>query len=166
MERTIGGLVRAYHSPDGSTWTRFPVLTLQMSSTVYVGLTVTSHDTKQTAEAAFSHVTFTGAGSTQPWQDQDVGIVTNAAEPIYVALNDGAAVYHEDPAATLIDSWSQWSIPLQRFAEQGVDLSHVSKMTIGVGNKAAGSTPRGAGRLYIDDIRLYRPSVSPGGDTH
>ena len=160
MERTVGGLIRAYRSLDGTTWTRFDLVTLQMSNPVYVGLTVTSHDMEVPAEAVFSNVTVTGTGSTTPWEHQDIGITTNAPEPVYVALNDGTPIYYEDPNASLIHSWTQWMIPLQRFADQGIDLSRVTRMTIGVGTKTT-ATPRGAGRLYIDDLRLNRPLVSP-----
>ena len=163
LERTVGGIVRAWRSPDGVNWTRFDLVTMTgMSSPLYVGLAVTSHDTEHPAGAVFSNVTLNGTAFDQA-QDQDVGLVTNSAEPIYVTLNDGAPVYHGDPAATQIDGWTQWSIPLQTFAAQGVSLSQVSKMTIGVGTKG-GSAPGGSGRLYIDDIRLYRPPVIPGGN--
>ena len=159
----MGGIVRAWRSPDGVNWTRFDLVTMTgMSSPLYVGLAVTSHDTELPAGAVFSNVTLNGTAFDQA-QDQDVGLVTNSAEPIYVTLNDGAPVYHGDPAATQIDGWTQWSIPLQTFAAQGVSLSQVSKMTIGVGTKG-GSAPGGSGRLYIDDIRLYRPPVVPGGN--
>jgi len=38
----------------------------------------------------------------------------------------------------------------------GVDLTSVLKMCIGVGDRD-NPQPGGAGLIYIDDIRLYRP---------
>jgi hypothetical protein len=159
LERTSGGLVRAYYSADGTKWTQFNLQMLSASGSVYVGLVVTSHDAALTAKGEFTNVTITGTGSDKPWTAQDIGIVTNIAEPIYVALNDKAVVYHDDPNATLIDTWTQWSIPLQEFAGQGVNLANVSEIALGVGTKGDATTPGGSGILYFDDIRLYRPDA-------
>jgi len=156
VERTAGGLIRAYHSPDGATWTRFSLQSVGMTMPVYVGLAVTSHAPNVVCAGVFSHVTITGAGSDTPWIDQDVGIRGNRAERIYVALND-TVVYHEDPNATLAETWTEWRIPLQEFAEQGVNLSGVSQIAVGVGTKDDAAAPGGPGLLYLDDIRLYRP---------
>ena len=82
------------------------------------------------------------------------GDSANAAESMFVALNGNAVVYHADPAATQIASWTEWSIDLQEFADQGVNLTNVNTITIGFGTKnspAAG----GSGQMYFDDIRLY-----------
>jgi hypothetical protein len=89
------------------------------------------------------------------------GGAANAAERMFVALNGSAVVYHEDPEATLGPRWTQWVIDLQEFADQGVNLSNVNMMTIGFGTKdtpAAG----GAGKIYFDDIRLYRATETAG----
>ena len=83
------------------------------------------------------------------------GNTANAAERMYVALNNTAVVYHDDPAATQLNAWTQWVIPLQAFADLGVNLTDVNTITIGLGTKnspAAGGT----GTMYFDDIRLYR----------
>ncbi|MFH1716600.1 MAG: LamG domain-containing protein [Planctomycetota bacterium] len=88
------------------------------------------------------------------------GASANAAERMYVALNGNAVVYHDDPAATQKGGWNQWVIDLQAFADQGVGLTNVNTITIGIGTKnspAAG----GSGQMYFDDIRLYRPATAP-----
>ncbi|MFH1718403.1 MAG: LamG domain-containing protein [Planctomycetota bacterium] len=88
------------------------------------------------------------------------GASANSAERMYVALNGTAVVYHDDPAATQASGWTQWVIDLQAFADQGVNLTNVNTITIGIGTKnspAAGGT----GTMYFDDIRLYRPAVAP-----
>jgi hypothetical protein len=160
VDRTSGGLIRAYYSPDGSStsWTQFTLKVPTMTGSVFAGMAVTSHDATLVCEGVFSNVTVTGTGSSGPWTDQDVGILSNSAERIYAVLNDNAVVYTEDPNTTLAETWTEWRIPLQEFAAQGVNLAQVNKIAIGVGSKGDTSTAGGTGRLYIDDIRLYRPS--------
>ncbi len=73
---------------------------------------------------------------------------------MFVALNGTAVVYHDDASATQIGKWTQWSIDLQAFADQSVNLANVNTISIGLGAKnspAAG----GAGTMHFDDIRLY-----------
>ncbi|MFB0554598.1 MAG: hypothetical protein ACETWQ_14945, partial [Phycisphaerae bacterium] len=84
------------------------------------------------------------------------GISDNAAETLYVALNGSAVVSHDNPNAAQIDRWTEWTIDLQAFADQGVNLANVNTISLGLGNKknpAAG----GSGMMYFDDIRLYPP---------
>ena len=84
------------------------------------------------------------------------GSSANSAERMFVALNGNAAVYHDDPAVTQKAKWTEWTIDLQAFADQNVNLANVNTITIGFGSKnspAAG----GAGTMYFDDIRLNRP---------
>ena len=98
------------------------------------------------------------------WTEDGVSILSiwfrgnsdNAAEPMYVALNDSAVVNHDNPDAAKIGSWTEWTIDLMRFADQGVDLSNVNTITIGFGNRN-NPTAGGAGMIYFDDIRLYKP---------
>jgi hypothetical protein len=44
---------------------------------------------------------------------------------------------------------------LQAFADQGINLTNVNKIAIGLGSKAGPATG-GTGTMYIDDIRLYQ----------
>ncbi len=165
LERTSGGLIRAYHSANGSDWTSFSLKQLSVSAPMYVGLAVTSHNPDVAAQAVFSNVTITGTGSEQPWKHQDIGLINNSSEQLYVSLNDLGVVYYTDPdpnatfSGVLNPGWTQWKINLQDFASQGVDLANISKLSIGVGTKDNTTTPNGSGKLYIDDIRLYRPAV-------
>jgi hypothetical protein len=82
------------------------------------------------------------------------GAVGNAAEPMYVVLNDSAVVTNDNPDAALIDSWTQWNIDLQLFADQGVDLANVNSITLGLGNRS-NPVAGGAGMIFFDDIRLF-----------
>ena len=85
------------------------------------------------------------------------GEAANADEPLYVALNGIAVVNHDNPDAALATRWTQWNIDLQAFAEQGVNLSNVNSITIGLGNRA-NPVAGGSGMMYFDDIRLYAPA--------
>ena len=84
------------------------------------------------------------------------GESANAAENLYVALNDSAVVNHDNPDAALRTSWTQWNVDLTRFADQGVNLTNVNSITIGLGNRS-NPVAGGAGMMYFDDIRLYPP---------
>jgi hypothetical protein len=68
-----------------------------------------------------------------------------------------AIVAQDDPEAAMIRSWTQWRIPLQGFADQGINLTNVDKIAVGVGSKG-GVAVGGSGTLYVDDIRLYPPT--------
>jgi len=85
------------------------------------------------------------------------GISDNAAETLYVALNGNAVVFHGNPNAALLDTWTEWNIDLQAFADQGVNVANVNTIAIGFGDKK-NPQPGGSGSAYFDDIRLYRPA--------
>jgi hypothetical protein len=161
LERDIAGNFRGYYSAKGSSWQSMSwnPQSIMMSSNVYVGLALTSHNNDATCEAKFSNVTITGTVS-QQWINQDVGITSNDAEPLYVAIlnNAGppAVVAHDNPAAANIDTWTEWIIPLQAFADQGIILTDVGRIAIGLGTRGNMTIPGGSGKMYIDDIRLYR----------
>ncbi|MDT8300567.1 MAG: LamG domain-containing protein [Sedimentisphaerales bacterium] len=83
------------------------------------------------------------------------GSSSNAAEQMYVVLNDNAVVTNDNPDAAQA-SWTQWDIDLTRFADQGVDLTNVNSITLGLGNRN-NPVAGGSGMMYFDDIRLYPP---------
>jgi len=68
-----------------------------------------------------------------------------------------AVVIHDDPAAAQIDTWTEWVIPLQTFADQGIVLTNVDRIAIGLGTQGNMTIPGGSGKMFIDDIRLYQP---------
>ena len=80
----------------------------------------------------------------------------NAAENLYVALNGNAVVNNDNPDAAARTSWTEWNIPFQAFADQGVNLANVTSITLGLGNKN-NPVAGGSGMMYFDDIRLYTP---------
>jgi len=162
LERDIGGNFRAYYSANGSAWTpmTWNPQYITMGSNVYVGLALTSHNNSVTCEAKFSNVTITGTAGPL-WMNQDIGINSNAAEPLYVAVSNAAGtpavVYHDDPDAATIDTWTEWIIPLQAFADQGINLTNVDRIAIGLGTRGNTTVPGGTGKMFFDDIRLYQP---------
>ena len=163
LERSISGLFTVSHSADGRNWQPVTGATAQnisMGSNVYIGLALTSHDAALTCQAVFSNVTTTGNVSGQ-WADQDIGIESNDPEPLYVAVSNStgapAVVVHDDANAAQIDTWTEWMIPLSAFADQGINLSDVDRIAIGLGTQGNMTTAGGSGKMYIDDIRLYQP---------
>ncbi len=87
------------------------------------------------------------------------GAAPNTPAPLYVAVEDKAGhigiVSHPDPALTTAKQWTQWKIPLADFTTAGVNVTAVKKLYIGVGNRSQPAAD-GAGRVYIDDIRLIK----------
>ncbi len=162
LERDVAGFFTVSHSTNGSSWaqvTNSVPTNIPMGSTVYIGLAVTSHNAAATCEAKFSNVTVTGNAGLQ-WANQDIGILANASEPLYVALSDtngrSAGVTHEDSGAATTDTWTEWRINLQLFADQGVSLANIDKIAIGLGAQGDQAATGGSGTVFIDDVRLLR----------
>jgi hypothetical protein len=160
VERTISGTLTASYSANGTTWT--PIGTpqnIQMSANVYIGLALTSHDETLTCQAVFSNVSTSG-NVTGQWANQDVGIESNDAEPLYVAVSNStgqpAVVVHDNPNAAQLDSWTKWVISLQELADQGINLTNVTSIAIGLGTRGNTTVPGGTGKMFFDDIRLER----------
>ena len=124
-----------------------------------------------TGGAAYSEATMTLVYP-RDWTEHDVGVLSlwfygdpnNAPEPMYVGIANAngptAVVYHDNPDAVLINEWTEWTIDLQEFADQSVDLTNVDTISIGFGDKnnpQAGSS----GFVFFDDIRLYRLAPEP-----
>jgi len=161
IDRTISGNFTASHSTNGTSWTMQGSEIVPMGANVYIGLALTSHDNALTCQAVFSNVTTTGYVTGQ-WANQDIGIASNDTEPLYVAISNTsgqpAVVVHDDPAAANIATWTEWVIPLQAFADQGIVLTNVDRIAIGLGTRGNTTVPGGSGKMYFDDIRLIRPS--------
>ncbi len=167
LERDAAGNFTVSHSANGTTWQPVTGATprnIPMNSTVYIGLALTSHDAARTCQAVFTNVTTTGTVGPQ-WAHQDIGIASNAAEPLYVAVSNSAGqpavVVNADPSAAQTTTWTEWVIPLQTLANQGINLKNVDRIAIGLGTRGNMTTPGGSGKMYFDDIRLYRPRSAP-----
>jgi len=102
------------------------------------------------------------------WTENGVSTLTiwfrgnsdNAAEMLYVVLNGSAVVNHDNPNAAQIVKWTEWVIPLQAFADQGLNLANVNTIGLGFGNRN-NPVAGGSGKMYFDDIRLYPPPPAP-----
>ncbi len=167
LQRDAAGNFTVSYSTNGTTWqpvTGAAPRNIPMSPTVYVGLALTSHNASATCEAKFSNVTITGTVSPQ-WAHQDIGIASNAPEPLYVAVSNAAGqpavAVHPDPAAAQMSTWTEWVIPLSSFADKGINLTNVDRIALGLGTRGNQTAPGGSGKMYFDDIRLYRPRTAP-----
>jgi len=162
LERSISGLFTVSHSANGTNWqpvTGATAPNIAMGTNVYIGLALTSHDAVQTCQAVFSNITTTG-NVTGQWAHQDIGVLSNDTELLYVAVSNSggtpAVVVHDDPAAATIDTWTEWIIPLSVFTDQGIVMTNVDRIAIGIGTKGNMTVPDGSGKMYFDDIRLYQ----------
>jgi len=125
------------------------------------------YDNNQQGKLKYSEVAMT---LTYPrdWTENGVTTLTiwfmgdsaNAAETLYVALNGNAIVTNGNPNAAQVDTWTEWNIDLQAFADQGVNLANVNTIALGLGNKK-NPLAGGSGTMYFDDIRLYPPPPEP-----
>jgi hypothetical protein len=86
------------------------------------------------------------------------GVATNGDGALYMVVEDNAGksavVTHADAAAVKAGTWTEWKIPLGSLTD--VNLAKVKRLYIGVGDRQA-PAKGGAGRIYIDDIRLTKP---------
>ncbi|MHC4325274.1 MAG: hypothetical protein ACYSUX_13505 [Planctomycetota bacterium] len=125
------------------------------------------YDNNQQGKSYYSEVVKT-LTDVRDWTDEGVAELTiwirgksnNDPEPLYVAVSNStgapAIVVHDDPAAAQVEIWTRWVIPLQSFADQGIVLTDVDRIAIGLGTRGNITTPGGAGKMYFDDIRLDR----------
>ena len=154
-----GDVFASQYSADGVTWTDLSEAELDMSGTVYIGLALTSHDASIMTNAEFSNVTVSAGGA---WEVEAIGVDQpgNAAEPLYVAIEDAsgniATVTHPDAEAALATAWTSWEIPFSEFV--GVNLAQVQTLYLGLGNPDNPSAG-GAGLIYVDDIGYGRPGT-------
>ncbi|MCP4257715.1 MAG: LamG domain-containing protein [Planctomycetes bacterium] len=106
--------------------------------------------------------------NTRDWTEKGVNRLTiwfrgdsaNAAEPMYVVLNGNTLVNHDNPDASKIGFWTEWNIDMQTFADQGINLTNVNSITLGIGNRNI-PIAGGSGMMFFDDIRLYPPEPTP-----
>jgi len=163
LERT-GNEFRGTYSVDGQVWTSmvWNPQTIAMGTSAYIGLAVTSHNATNATSARFSGIAATG-GVSGAWQPIEVGVVQptgNGPDTFYVVVEDSGGrskvVSHPDTLVIATGGWEEWNIPLSEFTSGGVSLSGVKKVTVGVGSRIAPNSGGGAGKLYIDDLRLTR----------
>jgi len=155
-----GNAFKAERSADGKTWTQIGAdLNITMSASAYIGLAVTSHNAGAYSTAEFSNVATVGTVTGQ-WQSASIGVtqVSNGAAPLYVTVTDKAnkskMVATSDASATNASTWTEWRIALSDVT--GVNLAAVTKLAIGVGDKASPKAGP-AGMVFLDDILFGKP---------
>lgn len=147
----------------------------QNGSTVYVtssartGQQAMRIDYSHTGSTAGSEVTLSSGdmdcGSN--WTQKGVkgltlyfrGAADNTAEAMYVLVSDQsneAMIEFGDAEATALTGWTEWNIAFADIEAQGVNLSSISSLTIGISQEASGQ-----GTILVDDIRLYVPRCVP-----
>ena len=160
-----GDVLKAEMSADGKTWTSVGTnaalssATVTMTGNLYIGLCVTSHNTnpKIVTTGVFSNIT-TSANVTGQWQMSEIGIDSpeNSPQDLYVVLQDsaGKTATVTWPSGSNVATWTEWKIPLTQFT--GVNVGAIKKMVIGAGSRKSPQQD-GAGRIFIDDIRVMKP---------
>ena len=130
------------------------------------------YDNNKTGFANYSEAELT-LTAPRDWTASDVeelsmwfrGDPANSAESLYVAVTDasGASIveYHDSPNASQASTWQEWVIPLQTFVSQGIDLTDVDRIGLGIGTRGNTTVQGGSGKMYFDDIRLYRQRATP-----
>ncbi len=83
----------------------------------------------------------------------------NYDQPLFVELEDSLGhkyrVQHEHLYACQSESWIEWSIDLQQFADNGVNMAAVYKISIGTGSGTNSGQPADdVDTIYIDDLRV------------
>jgi hypothetical protein len=86
------------------------------------------------------------------------GRAGNGAGSLYLVVEDSsgksAVATYPDAVAVTTTTWTGWKIPLSSLA--GVNLAKVKKLYLGIGDRKS-PVAGGAGRIYIDDIRVTKP---------
>jgi hypothetical protein len=156
IQRT-GDSFTASVSADGKTWRQWGTpQTIAMTAPVYIGICVTSHQSGEQRTFQFDGIATTGTVTGQ-WQGAVIASPRiNGAAGLYVTVEDSTGKTATATNATAVNTaaWTQWKIPLSSLT--GVNLGKVKKLTIGVGDKK-NPVADGAGRIYIDDIRVTKP---------
>jgi len=82
------------------------------------------------------------------------GRAENDPMPLYVTIQDStgrsATVTNADSNAVVTADWQEWSIPFSALAP--VDLTRVSAIVVGLGNRA--QPVAGIGLIYVDDVQV------------
>jgi len=169
-----GNTITAEHSADGVTWepmveTANPdeptARDFSMSANIYIGLALTSHSAGVVNTSEFSNVSAAG-GVTGQWQFAEIGVDHQLNDPadLYVVVQDSfgrtATMTYADGA--LFDEWTPLDIVLADVAAEGVNLSSIAKMIIGVGSRD-NPVPDGSGIVLVDDITVRVSAPEPDG---
>ena len=62
---------------------------------------------------------------------------------------------HADAPVT--DVWTEWTVDLKAFADQGRNLADIDEIAVGLGTRCGPAADEGRGTLLLDDFRLLQP---------
>jgi len=125
------------------------------------------YDNNKQGYANYSEAEFTLTAQ-HDWTEEGVaelsiwfrGEPENDAEPLCIVVSNAAGnpavIVHDDVNASQTNTWTEWVIPLPAFSDQGIDLTNVDRIAIGLGTQGNITVPGGKGKMYIDDVRLYQ----------
>ena len=169
-----GNTITGQRSFDGVNWEPIgadpntpSTATITISNQVYIGLFVCSHVSNVLSAATFYGVETTGS-VTGDWTiaavgDTDQAEGDNTIDPLYFALEDDGGTRHDVivPVITAVGwgDWYQWIIPYNEFTSNGVDMTSIRKVIVGVGSTS--EPMHGKGMIFIDDIGYGRAFVEP-----
>jgi internalin A len=87
------------------------------------------------------------------------GASDNEPGQLYLSIEDNAGqiavMANPDANAVLTEQWQQWSISLANLIADGIDVTAIRQLSIGVGDPES-PQPGGIGIIYIDDIRVIQ----------
>ena len=87
------------------------------------------------------------------------GASDNEPGQLYLLIEDNAGqiavMTNPDPDAVFTEQWQKWSIPLADLTADGIDVTAIRRLSIGVGNPE-NPQPGGIGIIYIDDIHIIQ----------
>jgi hypothetical protein len=87
------------------------------------------------------------------------GASDNSGVQLYLSIEDDTgqitAMIHPDSNAVLDEQWQQWSIPLVDLIADGIDVTSIRKLLIGIGD-LDNPQSEGIGIIYVDNIRVIQ----------
>ena len=152
----------------------YPFPFSEYSGIVHSGLKAMRYKYDNSGRVHYSEATANTANLAigQDWTQDGAGVLSlwfndyssRTLEPMYVALANArgptGVIYYDNPDAGQLETWTEWTIDLQKFGDQGVDLTDVDTISIGFGDRK-NPQPGGSGWMYFDEIRLYRSPSEP-----
>ncbi len=142
-----------YVSSNGNAWNPLGTSTSAMTSPVYIGIAVTSHEAGVDRTFQFEGIATTGSVSST-WQGAVISSpMHNSPQNFYVIVEDstGKSAVANDPDVVTAGTWTEVRVPLSSFA--GVNPAKVKRLYVGVGDRT-NPTTGDSGTIYIDDIRV------------
>ncbi len=158
-----GNLFVAYSSPDGVAWSQISQAQITMTSEVWVGLAVTSHDNSQSSEAVFDEVNFAAqnvstAGTPGFFPSKIGSIIGFNFQP---ATGPSEAPYLADSGATVADRGNGWNYGWNSDLSARAEVTNFTSSALS--NTHIGLPPGAEWSLEEVPAGRYRVTVAVGG---